>query len=94
QTHARPASFYGPSGALGAYGSPIQITKLAAAFAPAPFEDGTLCGREISIQYNGNQITVILDDKCSGCSPTSFDLTPSAFQVLAPLSAIHVEWDF
>ncbi|KAJ7466849.1 hypothetical protein B0H11DRAFT_1681983, partial [Mycena galericulata] len=47
-----------------------------------------------SFSDNGNQVTVIIDDECSGCSPTSFDLTPSAFKVLAPLSAIQVEWDF
>ncbi|KAF8560425.1 hypothetical protein OG21DRAFT_1430245 [Imleria badia] len=59
--------------------------------------DNPICGLNVIVYYGGNQVTVTLTDRCAGCTdPTSLDLSPAAFQVLAPLSVgrISITWDW
>ena len=55
-----------------------------------------MCGRTMKVTApNGKSVTVKVADTCPGCAPGSVDLTPTAFQQLAPLSVgrLHgVKW--
>jgi hypothetical protein len=46
-----------------------------------------ICNRAVIATYQGKSVTVTITDRCAGCTiPYSLDLSPAAFQVLAPLS--------
>ena len=54
-----------------------------------------MCGRKMRVTYGDKSVTVTVADTCPGCSVGSVDLTPTAFEQLAPLSVgrIHgVKW--
>jgi hypothetical protein len=45
-----------------------------------------LCGKKVTASYQGNSVTVILTDRCTGCKITDLDFSPSAFNQLADQS--------
>jgi len=49
-----------------------------------------LCGKTITITYNGVTKTAKVVDTCEGCAAGNIDLSPSLFQDFAPLSAGRV----
>jgi hypothetical protein len=56
-----------------------------------------LCGRKVSVNYQGKTITVSLTDRCTGCAYSSLDFSPSAFKALADpaIGRIHgLTWHF
>ena len=59
------------------------------------FSRNPMCGRKMRVTYGDKSVTVTVADTCPGCSVGSVDLTPTAFEQLAPLSVgrIHgVKW--
>lgn len=57
--------------------------------------DNPLCGKSITISYGGKTAQATIEDTCPGCAHGSLDLTPSLFQVFAPLGTGRVsgvEW--
>jgi len=100
-------TFYTPG--LGACGGNNDESQLVAAI-PFGMWDGVpgyngvnpnnnpVCGHEIKVSYGGNSVTVKVVDECMGCTiPTSLDMSPTAFQMLAPLSVgrIHgITWEW
>ncbi|KAK0401008.1 hypothetical protein QR680_015553 [Steinernema hermaphroditum] len=51
----------------------------------------------VRVSYNGKTITVPVKDKCAGCTAGHIDLSKTAFQKLASLSAGHIygaQWSF
>lgn len=55
-----------------------------------------VCGKKVHITYQGNSVDCTVVDRCTGCAMWDLDMTPTAFQQLAPLGAgrIQIEWDF
>jgi hypothetical protein len=56
-----------------------------------------LCGRKVSVEYEGKTITVALTDRCTGCAYDALDFSPAAFNALADpaLGRIHgLKWHF
>ncbi|KZV77470.1 hypothetical protein PENSPDRAFT_567867 [Peniophora sp. CONT] len=54
-----------------------------------------VCNKKIKASYGGKSVTVTVTDRCTGCSLTSLDFSPAAFDKLASESVgrIHnVEW--
>jgi len=49
-----------------------------------------LCGKTITISYNGVTSTGTVVDTCEGCDAGSIDLSPSLFQKFAPLGSGRV----
>jgi hypothetical protein len=45
-----------------------------------------LCGKSITISWQGKTATATIADTCPGCANGGLDLTPSLFQEFAPLS--------
>ncbi|KAI0645357.1 RlpA-like double-psi beta-barrel-protein domain-containing protein-containing protein [Trametes meyenii] len=90
------ATFYNPNGGTGACGKPLQNSDLIVALSSAQYSGGSNCGRRIAVHYQGKSVDATVEDRCPGCGSGSIDLSPAAFQQLAPLSAgrIQVTWDF
>ena len=54
-----------------------------------------MCGRKMRVTHGKQSVVVTVADTCPGCGPGSVDLTPTAFEKLAPLSVgrLHgVSW--
>ncbi|KAI0632612.1 RlpA-like double-psi beta-barrel-protein domain-containing protein-containing protein [Trametes polyzona] len=55
-----------------------------------------ICHKKLAVTApNGKKVSVLVTDRCTGCAKGSIDLTPTAFQKLAPLSVgrLHgVKW--
>ncbi|KAK0667484.1 RlpA-like double-psi beta-barrel-protein domain-containing protein-containing protein [Cercophora samala] len=53
-----------------------------------------LCNRKIRVSYGGKTVDVKVVDRCPGCAAGDLDLSPAAFQRLAPLGAGRVTGDW
>ncbi|KDQ11359.1 hypothetical protein BOTBODRAFT_459203 [Botryobasidium botryosum FD-172 SS1] len=56
-----------------------------------------ICGRRVKVNYGGKSVVVTVEDRCPACAFNDLDLSPSAFQALAPLAAGRLRgmtWDF
>ncbi|KAJ7479734.1 RlpA-like double-psi beta-barrel-protein domain-containing protein-containing protein [Mycena latifolia] len=83
-----PGRIFVPEGGRGACGAGINNTNLAASLQPNIFDNGAHCGESITVTaLNGNTVTVTVQDSCTGCRDNTIELTPSAFEVLAPLDS-------
>lgn len=43
-----------------------------------------MCGRSVTVNFQGRSIVVKLTDRCTGCAVTDLDFSPAAFKDLAP----------
>lgn len=90
---------------LGACGITNSDTDLIAAvswelFDSYPGYDGVnpntnpVCGKQVTASYQGKTTTVTITDRCTGCSLTDLDFSPSAFTDLAneSLGRIGITW--
>lgn len=80
---------------LGACGQNNNNNDAVAAVSPGVYASGGACGKTATIHYNGKSTTVKVVDLCPSCATGSIDVSPSAFQKLADLSAgrVHVTWE-
>lgn len=92
-------TYYYPGGGYGACGQPIQNGDLVAAvsarfFTAANPNQDPICGRTVTVTYNGRSATARVLDKCGGCGAQDIDVTPAVFSQLADLSAgrVRVNW--
>ncbi|EPS97900.1 hypothetical protein FOMPIDRAFT_55210, partial [Fomitopsis schrenkii] len=55
-----------------------------------------VCKKGITAKYKGHSVSVTVVDRCVGCATTDLDLSPAAFERLAPLSAgrIPISWNW
>ncbi|OBZ68318.1 Papain inhibitor [Grifola frondosa] len=89
------ATYFEPG--LGACGAYSQPTDLIVALSPSEYVGGAHCYQHIGVNYNGNFVDATVVDECPGCASGSIDLSPSAFEQLAPLSAgrlYGVSWNY
>ncbi|KAI0769352.1 RlpA-like double-psi beta-barrel-protein domain-containing protein-containing protein [Trametes elegans] len=96
QAYSGDATYYYPNGGYGACGTQLQNTDYIVALNPVQYSSGANCGRRINVQYQGKSVQATVADLCPGCGSGGVDLSPVAFEQLAPLSAgrIQVTWDF
>ncbi|KAJ8089124.1 hypothetical protein AAF712_010766 [Marasmius tenuissimus] len=50
-----------------------------------------ICGRRARVVANGKTVDVTIVDKCMACATFDIDLSPAAFQKLAPLSVGRIK---
>ncbi|KAF9444514.1 hypothetical protein P691DRAFT_763334 [Macrolepiota fuliginosa MF-IS2] len=81
---------------LGNCGAYSKDTDFIVALSTKEYNNGAHCWQHIKVSYGGKTIDATVVDSCPGCSQYSIDLSPSAFQALAPLSAgrIPVTWSY
>ncbi|KAI0092387.1 RlpA-like double-psi beta-barrel-protein domain-containing protein-containing protein [Irpex rosettiformis] len=102
QTFTGDATFYIPgTGACGIFNTAQDhIVAVSGAFydtfpgaTPNP-NNNPICGRQMTVTYQGRSTTVTVTDRCVGCALHDIDLSPAAFTDLAPESAgrIQVSW--
>ncbi|KAF9254234.1 hypothetical protein L218DRAFT_886719, partial [Marasmius fiardii PR-910] len=87
-------TFYTPG--LGACGRTNNANELVAAAAAQVFDtfpghtsnpnNNPICGKKAVVTFGGKSVTVTIVDRCPGCGSAGIDLSPAAFQQLAPLS--------
>ncbi|KAI6005301.1 RlpA-like double-psi beta-barrel-protein domain-containing protein-containing protein [Pisolithus orientalis] len=90
---------------LGACGITNTDSQLIAAvswelFDAYPGYDGVnpntnpVCGKQVTASYQGKSTTVTITDRCTGCSLTDLDFSPTAFSDLASESVgrIDISW--
>jgi len=93
QTYTGDVTYYTPGlGSCGVTNSDSDpIVALAenmmSAMTPASGNpnENPLCGKSITISYGGKTATAKIMDTCPGCANGGLDLTPSLFEVFAPL---------
>ncbi|KAF4612062.1 hypothetical protein D9613_003619 [Agrocybe pediades] len=81
---------------LGNCGAWSKDTDFIVALSTQEYNNGAHCWQHIKVHYQGKTIDATVVDSCPGCSQYSIDLSPSAFQALAPLDAgrIQVDWNY
>ena len=56
-----------------------------------------LCGKKVKASFDDKSIEVKVVDRCPGCDENDLDLSPTAFQKLAPLDKgrlKNMKWHF
>ncbi|KDQ18136.1 hypothetical protein BOTBODRAFT_29471 [Botryobasidium botryosum FD-172 SS1] len=99
------ATYYGPG--LGACGKNNSGAEYVVAVSKQMFDTwpghtanpnaNPICGRRIKANYGGKSVVVTVEDRCPACAYNDLDLSPSAFQALAPLAVGRLRgmtWDF
>jgi hypothetical protein len=96
-------TWYNDSG-YGACGTQIDASsQLLVAVSPSwwtsadPNNDPLCQGVSVQVTYNGNTITVPVEDKCASCDATHIDLSEPAFAELAPTGdgvETGISWQF
>ncbi|EMD32261.1 expansin-like protein [Gelatoporia subvermispora B] len=79
-------TYYNTDNGVGACGTQLSDSGYTAALSSDVYDNGAHCGQSIQIQWQGNTVTATVEDLCPGCDSTSVDLTPTAFEALAPTS--------
>ncbi|KAL7931828.1 RlpA-like double-psi beta-barrel-containing domain-containing protein [Trichoderma chlorosporum] len=82
---------------LGACGFFNNDQESVVAVSAALFDSQSVCGRSISVAFNGRSVTAQIVDRCAGCALDDVDLSPQAFSDLTgSLDAGRVQgsWDF
>ncbi|CAG8585147.1 7449_t:CDS:2 [Paraglomus brasilianum] len=87
---------------LGACGKVNNDNELVAALSAPQFgsppnpNNSPFCGRQVRVNGPSGSVTVTLVDRCEACQFGDLDLSPTAFQQIAPLSAgrVQITWDF
>jgi hypothetical protein len=57
-----------------------------------------ICGRRVTVHYQGHTINVAITDRCEACQVTDLDFSPTAFSQLADFGAGRISgmtwtWD-
>ncbi|KAI0790220.1 RlpA-like double-psi beta-barrel-protein domain-containing protein-containing protein [Irpex lacteus] len=62
----------------------------------APPNTDPLCGKQITVTYQGRSTTVTVADRCASCAEFDLALSPAAFSDLADLSLgrLRAQWVF
>ncbi|KAF7319626.1 hypothetical protein HMN09_00303000 [Mycena chlorophos] len=99
ETFTGRATYYGPGGALGACGTPIQNSDFVVALGEDTWDGGAHCGEAVSVTYQGTTIQVTALDLCPGCQgPDGIDLVVAPMAALDPNyvndGVITVTWGF
>ncbi|KXN90760.1 Papain inhibitor, partial [Leucoagaricus sp. SymC.cos] len=79
---------------VGNCGAPSQRSDFIVALSTVQYNNGAHCWQHVKVRYNGNTIDVTVVDSCPRCAQYGIDLSPGAFQALAPLGtgSIPVSW--
>ncbi|KAK8092410.1 uncharacterized protein PG998_014895 [Apiospora kogelbergensis] len=93
---------YNPfNGGLGACGKPINNGDATVAVAPKFFtasnpKNDPVCGKTVTIHYNGKTATAQVWDRCQGCGDNDLDATPTLFTNLVGSTdpgRVSITWD-
>ncbi|KAK8091264.1 RlpA-like double-psi beta-barrel-protein domain-containing protein-containing protein [Apiospora phragmitis] len=88
------------NGNVGACGKAINNGDMTVAVAPSFFTTANsnldpVCGKVVTITYNGKTTTAKAEDKCAGCATADIDVTSALFTDLAGSTGpgrVNVQW--
>ncbi|KAJ3047606.1 hypothetical protein HK097_011394 [Rhizophlyctis rosea] len=90
-------TYYGDDSSGNACLLPTVSDKLFAAYSGSSWSNGLQCGACATVTTSKGSVTVRLINKCPECKPGSLDLSTTAFNKVAALSAgtvSNVSWKF
>ncbi|KDR78248.1 hypothetical protein GALMADRAFT_65040, partial [Galerina marginata CBS 339.88] len=81
---------------LGACGRLNANTEHVVALPAIEYARGMHCFKQVRILYQGKTLDAQVVDICPTCGLTGIDLSPAAFQTLAPLDigVLQVNWNY
>lgn len=92
------ATYYDGSAGMGNCMIEFPSDKMYAAMNASQYANSNACGGfvEITNEKNGNQVIVQILDQCPECKSGDIDLSPEAFEKLAPLEEgrIAIKWKY
>ena len=95
ETGAGEATYYAADGAGHCSFEPSgESPLLVAALSDADYDDARACGSCVRVEGPEGSVEVRIVDRCPGCRAGDIDLSPEAFERIAPLSAgrVDVTW--
>ncbi|KAF8880755.1 RlpA-like double-psi beta-barrel-protein domain-containing protein-containing protein [Infundibulicybe gibba] len=80
----------------GSCGGSNQDGDFIAALSTAEYNGGAHCWQRIMVEHEGRSVEVTIVDSCPGCGENGLDLSPAAFEALAPSGAgrIDISWSY
>ncbi|KAI7781618.1 hypothetical protein LA080_014516 [Diaporthe eres] len=79
-------TYYDPvTGNQVACGGYYTTNDRIAALGASDFDGRGVCGKTATVSYQGKTMAVTIVDRCEACKDGDIDVTPTAFQDLAPL---------
>ncbi|TFK68766.1 hypothetical protein BDN72DRAFT_797272 [Pluteus cervinus] len=79
---------------VGNCGAQSRDSDFIVALSGAEYSSGVHCWQHIKIAYGEKTIDATVVDSCPGCARYDLDLSPAAFQALAPMQSgrIGIRW--
>ena len=94
--HAGEATYYGADGSGNCSFDPSPDDLMVAAINEADYAGSAPCGACAEVEGPQGTITVRIVDRCPGCAVGDLDLSPQAFEMIAPLvdGRVDITWRF
>lgn len=92
--HAGEGTYYAADGTGNCSFDASPDDLMVAAMNEADYDGAALCGACVAVDGPDGSVTVRIVDRCPGCAPGDVDLSPQAFEQIAPLSAgrVPITW--
>ncbi|MEZ4382133.1 MAG: expansin EXLX1 family cellulose-binding protein [Nannocystaceae bacterium] len=94
--HAGEATYYDADGSGNCSFDPTPGDLMVAAINEADYAGSAPCGACAEVVGPQGTITVRIVDRCPGCAQGDLDLSPQAFEMIAPLvdGRVDIDWRF
>ncbi len=95
-THAGEGTYYAADGSGNCSFDPSPGDLLVAAMNTPDYAGSAVCGACAAVDGPDGSVTVRIVDRCPECASGDLDLSPQAFERIAPLSAgrVPISWRF
>ncbi|WP_218920120.1 expansin EXLX1 family cellulose-binding protein [Chondromyces crocatus] len=95
-THAGEGTYYDADGSGNCSFPPSPGDLLVAAMNQADYEGSAACGACIALDGPDGSVTVRIVDRCPECAPGDVDMSPQAFEQIAPIAAgrVPITWRY
>jgi expansin len=92
--HRGEGTYYNADGSGNCSFDPSPSDLLVAALNTADYHESLLCGAFIEVTGPRGTVTVRVVDRCPECAPGDVDMSPQAFERIAPLVAgrVAISW--
>jgi len=96
EEHSGEATYYDADGSGACSFDPSPDDLLVAAMNAADYDGSAACGTCAAVDGPDGSVMVRIVDLCPGCAAGDLDLSPSAFEQIAPLSAgrVPITWRY
>jgi expansin (peptidoglycan-binding protein) len=95
-TYGGEGTYYDADGSGNCSFDPSPGNLMVAAMNITDYAGSAVCGACVAIDGPDGSVTVRIVDSCPGCAPGDLDLSPQAFERIAPLAAgrVPITWHY